>query len=41
LTPAFDVATNPATLRSLMAGADAGTRQRLADAVQRRHGNAD
>jgi hypothetical protein len=39
-TPGFDVATNPATLRTLMAGADAGTRQRLADVVQRRHGNA-
>jgi len=38
--PAFDVATNPATLRTLMTGADAGTRQRLADVVQRRHGNA-
>lgn len=38
--PAFDVAANPATLRTLMAGADAGTRVRLADAVQRRHGNA-
>lgn len=38
--PALDVAANPATLRTLMAGADAGTRQRLADAVQRRHGNA-
>jgi predicted secreted Zn-dependent protease len=38
--PAFDVAANPATLRALMAGADAGTRERLADAVQRRHGNA-
>jgi hypothetical protein len=38
--PAFDVAANPATLRAVMAGADAGTRVRLADAVQRRHGNA-
>jgi predicted secreted Zn-dependent protease len=38
--PAFDVAANPASLRVLMAGADAGTRERLADAVQRRHGNA-
>ncbi len=38
--PALDVATNPATLRALMTGADAGTRQRLADVVQRRHGNA-
>ncbi len=38
--PAFDIAANPATLRTLMAGADAGTRARLADAVQRRHGNA-
>jgi len=37
--PAFDIAANPATLRTLMAGADAGTRVRLADAVQRRHGN--
>jgi hypothetical protein len=26
----FDVATNPATLRTLVAGADAGTRQRRA-----------
>lgn len=39
-TPALDVTTNPATLRTLMTGADAGTRRRLADAVQRRHGNA-
>ena len=38
--PAFDLAMNPTTLRTLIAGADAGTRQRLADAVQRRHGNA-
>ena len=39
-SPAFEVATNPATLRTLMSGADAGTRERLAAAVQRRHGNA-
>ncbi len=38
--PALDVATDPATLRALMAGADGGTRLRLADVVQRRHGNA-
>ena len=38
--PALDVAANPATLQALMAGADAGTRERLADAVQRRQGNA-
>ena len=38
--PALDVAANPATLRALMSGADAGTRERLAAAVQRRHGNA-
>jgi predicted secreted Zn-dependent protease len=39
-TPGFDVATNPATLQALMRGADAGTRERLATALQRRHGNA-
>ena len=38
--PAFEVAANPATLRALLSGADAGTRERLAAAVQRRHGNA-
>ena len=38
--PALDVAENPATLRALMSAADAGTRERLAAAVQRRHGNA-
>ncbi len=38
--PTLDIATNPAALRTLLAGADAGTRERLADAVQRRHGNA-
>lgn len=38
--PAFEVAANPATLRTLMSGADAGTRERLAAAVQRQHGNA-
>ena len=39
-TPGFDIAANPATLQALMRGADAGTRVRLADALQRRHGNA-
>lgn len=39
-TPAFDIAANPATIRTLMRGADAGTRERLATALQRRHGNA-
>ena len=39
-TPAFDIAANPATIGTLMRGADAGTRIRLADALQRRHGNA-
>ncbi len=39
-TPAFDIAANPATIGTLMRGADAGTRERLATALQRRHGNA-
>ncbi len=39
-TPAFDIAANPATIQALMRGADAGTRERLATALQRRHGNA-
>lgn len=39
-TPVFDIAANPATIGTLMRGADAGTRERLASAVQRRHGNA-
>lgn len=39
-TPAFDIAANPATIRALMGGADAGTRERLATALQQRHGNA-
>lgn len=38
--PAFDIAANPATIQTLMRGADAGTRERLAAALQRRHGNA-
>ena len=38
--PAFDIAANPATIGALMRGADAGTRERLATALQRRHGNA-
>jgi hypothetical protein len=38
--PGFAVAANPATLQALMRGADAGTRIRLADALQRRNGNA-
>ena len=38
--PAFDIAANPATIGTLMRGADAGTRERLAAALQRRHGNA-
>ncbi len=38
--PAFDIAANPATIGTLMRGADAGTRERLATALQRRHGNA-
>lgn len=37
--PGFDVAANPATIGVLMHGADAGTRERLAAALQRRHGN--
>ncbi len=39
-TPAFDIAANPATIGTLMRGADAGTRERLATALQQRHGNA-
>ncbi len=38
--PAFDIAVNPATVGALMRGADAGTRERLATALQQRHGNA-
>ena len=38
--PAFDIAANPATVGALMRGADAGTRERLATALQQRHGNA-
>jgi len=38
--PAFDIAANPATIGTLMRGADSGTRERLATALQRRHGNA-
>jgi predicted secreted Zn-dependent protease len=39
-TPALEIAANPATIQTLMQGADAGTRERLATALQRRHGNA-
>jgi predicted secreted Zn-dependent protease len=39
-TPGFDIAANPATIGALMRGADAGTRERLATALQSRHGNA-
>ena len=39
-TPGFDIAANPATIQALMRGADGGTRERLADSLQRRHGNA-
>jgi predicted secreted Zn-dependent protease len=39
-TPGFDVAANPATIRALMGGADAGTRERLTTALQQRQGNA-
>jgi predicted secreted Zn-dependent protease len=38
--PGFDVAANPATIGTLMRNADAGTRERLATSLQRRHGNA-
>lgn len=38
--PAFDIAANPATIQTLMRDADAGTRERLATALQQRHGNA-
>lgn len=38
--PGFDVALNPATIRVLLADADAGTRERLVAALQQRHGNA-
>ena len=36
----FDVALNPRTLGTLLAGADRGTSERLIGALQRRHGNA-
>jgi predicted secreted Zn-dependent protease len=39
-TPGFDIAANPATIGALMRGADTGTRERLATALQSRHGNA-
>jgi predicted secreted Zn-dependent protease len=39
-TPELDIAANPATIQALMRGADAGTRERLATALQRRYGNA-
>jgi predicted secreted Zn-dependent protease len=38
--PGFEVAFNPATLGTLMAGADAGSRERLVGILQQRHGNA-
>jgi predicted secreted Zn-dependent protease len=38
--PAFDVAGNPTTIHALLRVADAGTRERLTSALQRRHGNA-
>ncbi len=38
-TPDLDIAANPATIGVLMRGADTGTRERLATALQRRHGN--
>jgi len=38
--PAFQIAANPATIQTLLRGADAGTRERLARAIQQRHGNA-
>jgi predicted secreted Zn-dependent protease len=38
-TPGFDIAANPATIGALMRDADTGTRERLAVALQRRHGN--
>lgn len=38
--PGFDVAINPATIGVLIADADSGTRERLVDTLQQRHGNA-
>jgi len=38
--PGLDVALNPATIGTLMSGADAGTRERLMGVLQERHGNA-
>jgi hypothetical protein len=38
--PGFEVALNPATIGALMAGADAGSRERLVGMLQARHGNA-
>lgn len=37
--PRLELAANPATVRTLMLGADGGTRERLAEAIQHRHGN--
>lgn len=39
-SPAFEIAANPATIGTLMRGADTGTRERLATSLQQRHGNA-
>jgi predicted secreted Zn-dependent protease len=39
-SPGFEVALNPATLGTLIAGADAGSRERLMGMLQARHGNA-
>lgn len=39
-SPGLDVALNPATIGSLMADADGGTRERLVGILQQRHGNA-
>lgn len=38
--PGFEIALNPATLGALVAGADAGSRERLVGMLQERHGNA-